>query len=166
MNHEVTPPQGSFWKRRIVAPIAAQLSQGITPEKIALTLALGTVLSLFPIMGSTTLLCTLAALLLRLNQPVIQLLNWICYPLQLTLLIPFYRAGEWLGAPHLALSIPQMIDRFKAGVWQFIQDFGLIALGGIGIWFLVAPPVAALLYFGLRPPLRALAARTARARKA
>ena len=155
----------SWWKRRVIAPLVAQLSQGITPEKIALTLALGAVLSVYPILGSTMLLCGLAAFTLKLNQPVIQLLNWLCYPLQLALLIPFYRAGEWLGAPHLALSIPQLIERFQAGVWQFILDFGLIALGGVGIWCLAAPPSAALLYFALRPPLRRLAARTARARR-
>ncbi|MDB5987623.1 MAG: hypothetical protein JWR16_2676 [Nevskia sp.] len=157
--------QESFWKRRIVAPIAAQLRQGITPEKLALTVALGTVLSLFPILGTTMLLCALAAFLLKLNQPVIQLLNWICYPLQLALLIPFYRAGEWLGAPHLSLSIPQLVERFQAGAGQFVRDFGLIALGAVGIWCLLAPPFAAALYLILRTPLRTLAARTARARK-
>lgn len=150
----------SWWRRRILAPVAAQLYQGITPEKIALTLALGGVLAIFPILGSTTILCGLAAAVLRLNQPVIQLLNWLCYPLQLALLIPFYRAGEFLGAPHLQLSIPQLVERFKAGVWQFIADFGLIALGGVGVWCLVAPPLAMLIYLAMRPALRALARRS------
>lgn len=142
--------------------IVAQLRQGITPEKIALTVALGSVLAMFPILGSTTLLCALAALWLRLNQPIIQLVNYLCYPLQILLLIPLYRAGEWLGAPHLALSIPQLIDRFRAGPLQFIADFAGVALGGVGAWCLSAPLVAAVIYFALRPPLRLLAARTRR----
>lgn len=166
MNDVDAAPQDSFWKRRILAPIATQLRQGITPDRIALTLALGAVLSVFPVLGSTTLLCASAAQWLRLNHALIQLVNWLCYPLQLALLIPFYRAGERLGAPHLALSIPQLAERFQAGIWQFVRDFSLIALGGIGIWGLLAPPCAALLYCGLRPPLRALAARSARARGA
>jgi len=58
----VDPPRPSFWKRRIVAPIAAQLAQGIAPQKVALTLALGVVLGTFPILGSTMLLCGLAAI--------------------------------------------------------------------------------------------------------
>lgn len=156
------PEQGSFWQRRIVAPIVAQFRQGITPEKIALTIALGLVLALFPILGSTTILCALAAVLLRLNQPIIQLVNYLCYPLQIALLIPFYRAGEWFGTPHLDLSIPQMIERFRAGPWQFMLDFGLIALGGIAAWGVLAPLAAGALYVSLRPVLRALAARTAR----
>jgi uncharacterized protein (DUF2062 family) len=52
-----------FFHRRIVAPILALLTQGITPEKIALSLALGIVLGVFPVLGSTTVLCAAAALL-------------------------------------------------------------------------------------------------------
>jgi hypothetical protein len=145
---EDMPPRG-FWRRRVLDLIVAQLRQGITADQIALTVALGCTLSLFPILGSTTVLCGLAALWLRLNQPVIQLVSWLCYPLQVLMLLPFYHAGERLGAPHLALSIPQLVDRFRAGV----------ALGGIGAWCIVAPVLAAVLYFALRPPLRLLARR-------
>lgn len=152
----------SWWKRRVVDLIVAQFRQGITPEKIALTVALGCVLATFPILGSTTLLCTAAALWLRLNQPIIQLANYLCYPLQIVLLIPLYRAGEWLGAPHLALSIPQLMERFRTGPLQFIADFAGIALGGVGIWCLTAPLAGAALYFILRPPLRLLAIRSRR----
>jgi uncharacterized protein (DUF2062 family) len=154
-------PRG-FWRRRVLDVIVAQLRQGITPEKIALTVALGCTLALFPILGSTTLLCAVAAFWLRLNQPIIQLVNYLCYPLQLLLLLPFYSAGEWLGAPHLALSIPQLVDRFRAGPLRFIADFAVIALGGIGIWCLVAPLLVAAIYFILKHPLRLLAARTRR----
>jgi uncharacterized protein (DUF2062 family) len=157
---------GGFWRRRVLGLIVAQLSQGITPDRIALTLALGSVLAVFPILGATTFLCAAAALWLRLNQPVIQLVNWLCYPLQLVLLIPFYRAGEWLGAPHLSLSIPQLAQRFQAGPLRFIGDFAGIALGGIGAWCLAAPLAVAALYYALRPPLRLLAARSARGRAA
>ena len=152
---------GSLVQRRIVAPVLAQLKQGITPEKIALTAALGAVIAVFPILGSTTLLCGIAAWWLRLNQPIIQLVNYLCYPLQFLLLLPFYRAGEWFGAPHVALSIPDLLARFEAGPTQFIADFGLVALGGVAAWMLAAPLAIAGLYFGLRPVLRGMLRRTA-----
>ena len=57
----------SFWKRRVVTPLIAQLKQGVTPEKLALTVALGLVLGIFPILGATTLLCGAAAIALRLK---------------------------------------------------------------------------------------------------
>lgn len=144
-------PQASFWQRRVIAPILAQLKQGITPEKIALTAALGAVIAVFPILGSTTLLCALAAWALRLNQPIIQLVNYLCYPLQFVLLLPLYRAGEWFGAPHVSLSIPEMLGRFEAGPMEFIAEFGLVALGGVAAWMLMAPFAILLLYVALRP---------------
>ena len=155
------PPSASFWKRRIVTPIVGQLRQGITPEKIALTLALGAVLSIFPILGATTILCTLAAFALGLNQPIIQLTNYLAYPAQLALLIPFYRAGETLfGKQHVPLSIQFLLESFRAEPAHFLREFGIIGLQGIAVWALVAPLLAAILYCTFRPPLRALARRT------
>jgi uncharacterized protein (DUF2062 family) len=154
--------RASFLKRRIVAPLLAQLRQGVTPEKLALTAALGLTLGIFPILGVTTLLCAIAAWALRLNQPVIQLVNYVAYPAQLALLIPFYRAGESLfGNAHIPLSIPLIFERFRADFGQFLRDFGMIAVQGTVVWCLIAPFAIALLYFSTRPLLRKLARRTA-----
>jgi len=150
----------SFWQRRVLTPIVNQLKQGITPEKIALTLALGVLLSIFPIIGATTILCGLAAFALRLNQPIIQLINYLAYPVQLALLIPFYRAGEHLlGLPLVPLNIPLLLAHFRADTGQFFKDFGLIAVGGILVWLVVTPFLTAAIYFAVRPFLRALATR-------
>jgi uncharacterized protein (DUF2062 family) len=151
------PP--SWWQRRVVGPILLQLRQGITPEKVALTLALGAVIGIFPILGTTTLLCAVAGVWLRLNQPLIQLVNYLVYPLQLLLLIAFYRAGERLfGAePVPIVNVPELLARFGADPWQFVVDYGLVGLYGIAAWCVVAPPLAALSYFLMRPMLTALA---------
>lgn len=151
----------SWWQRRIAGPVIAQLKQGITPEKIALTCALGAVIAVFPILGSTTLLCGLAAWALRLNQPIIQLVNYLCYPLQFALQIPFWRAGEWFGAPHVSLSIPELMTRFEAAPWPFIVEFAGVAAGGVAAWLVAAPLAIAALHFGLLPVLRRVARRQA-----
>jgi uncharacterized protein (DUF2062 family) len=156
------PAPASWWQRRLVAPILAQLRQGITPDKIALTCALGAVIAVFPILGSTTLLCGLAAWGLRLNQPIIQLVNYLCYPLQFVLLIPFWRAGEWFGAPHVSLSIPELMTRFESAPWPFIVEFAGVAAGGVAAWLVAAPVAVALLHFSLLPVLRRAAARSRR----
>ena len=153
-------PKASIWTRRVVAPIARQLRLGITPKEIALTIALGLTLGIFPILGATTILCTIAAARLRLNQPIIQLVNYVAYPLQLVSLLPFYRAGETLfGRPHLPLSIPMLIERFGAGPMQFLADYGMIGMYGIAVWCIVAPSVAGAAYVLVQPPLRVLARR-------
>ena len=127
----------------------AQLRQGITPQKIALTVALGAAIGVFPILGSTTLLCALVGLRLRLNQPVIQLVNYVMYPLQLALLLPFYRAGETLfRQPHLPIfSISDLATRFQHSPGQFFIDYGMVGVYGMVVWLLLAPVLVAALYF-------------------
>ena len=158
---DATKPAESPWQRRVVAPIVAQLKQGITPHKIALTLALGGVLGLFPILGACTVLCAIAGVWLRLNQALIQLVNYLVYPLQIALLIPFYRAGERLfGAEPVPIAdVPELVARFDADAWRFLIDYGLVGLYGITVWCLIAPPLIALSYWLLKPMLVALARR-------
>lgn len=153
-------PEGNWWQRRVAGPIRQQLTQGISPNKIAFTLALGLILGVFPILGSGFLLCGLAAWSLRLNQPLIQAVGAAAYPLQVALLLPFYRAGEALfGVPPIALSIPELLARFFADVPRFLEDYGMTGARGIAVWALAAPWGLAGLYYGLRGVIRRVAAR-------
>jgi len=146
-----------FWRDRVLGVVVAQLTQGVTPQKIALTIALGFNLGIFPIMGSTTVLCGAVAFCLKLNQPVIQLVNWLVYPLQLTTILIFVRIGEWIvRAPPVPFSIPELLRKFNASPRKFLQDFGMTGVHGIIAWFIIAPFVAALIYFILLPPLKKL----------
>jgi hypothetical protein len=78
---------------------------GLSPETIALILALGLVLGIFPVFGCPTLLCVLAAVMFRLNLPAIQLVNQLSSPLQLALLIPLGRAGAHIERDPAAWSL-------------------------------------------------------------
>src|ERR1700694_5110648 len=111
-----------FFKRRLVQPILDLLRQGVTPEKIALSVALGAALGVFPALGWSTALCAIAAIVLRLNLPAIQLVNYLMYPAQIVLLVPFFRLGEKLfRAPHLAVSAPQIYGMIHASAWNAIK---------------------------------------------
>ena len=79
------PPAGGFWRRRLLDPLRRQLVQGVTPRKLAATLAVGTVCSLFPFLGFTSLLNLAVGIALRLNQPLLQGWNQLLGPLQLPL---------------------------------------------------------------------------------
>ncbi len=151
-------PQG-FLRRRVLAVTLAQLRQGITPQKIALSVALGLAIGVFPILGTTTALCLLIGVLLKLNQPVIQLASWLAWPVQVPAIYFFIRAGEWLThAPATPFSISALLLAFKASPLRFLQQFGMMGLRGVFAWAVVAPPLAALLYVLALPPLRRLAA--------
>jgi uncharacterized protein (DUF2062 family) len=144
-----------LWRRRVVDLTLAQLQQGITPQKIALTIALGFILGLFPILGATTALCALFGLLLRLNQPIIQLLNWLAAPLQIPAIYLFVRIGEWLTrTPPVPFSVSALLLAFKASPLDFLKRYGATGLRGVLAWCLIAPAVAALLYATSLPILK------------
>src|SRR5262245_47863076 len=81
-------PSRPFWQRRIVDPVVPQLTQGPPPHNISLTIAVGSAIAMFPILGTTTLLCLLVGIFMRLNQPIIQAVNYACTPIHL-IFIPY-----------------------------------------------------------------------------
>jgi uncharacterized protein (DUF2062 family) len=144
-----------FFKRRLVRPILDLLRQGVTPEKIALSVALGAALGVFPALGWSTALCAIAAILLRLNLPAIQLVNYFVYPAQIALLVPFFRWGEKLfRAPHFPISVPQIYSLFHAGAWAAIELLWTTIWHAIVVWGMLAPVFIGLLYAILLPLLR------------
>jgi uncharacterized protein (DUF2062 family) len=148
----------SFLQERVVRPLLDLLRQGTTPEKIALSIAVGLVLGVFPSLGWTTLLCLLAALVFRLNLPAIQMVNYFAYPLQLALLIPFIRAGEFLfHSARLPLSLTQILAMIKANVWHAIELLWIATVHAIAAWALVAPFAIYVLFRILSPLLRRMA---------
>jgi uncharacterized protein (DUF2062 family) len=153
-------PIESWWRRRVVAPIVAQLRQGTTPKLIAITLAAGVVFGLFPIFGMTTFMCGIVGVAFRLNQPLIQTVNYLLSPVHVLMLLPFYRAGETLfRQEHVPIaSITALTERFWAGPLQFGIDYGMVALYGCTVWLLVSPLLFAIVYALVVRPVRMLAA--------
>jgi uncharacterized protein (DUF2062 family) len=144
-----------FFKRRLVRPILDLLRQGVTPEKIALSVALGAALGVFPALGWSTTLCAIAAMVLRLNLPAIQITNYIVYPVQVALLAPFFRWGEKLfRAPHFPISVPQIYALFHAGAWIAIKLLWTTIWHAIIVWSMIAPVFVGLVYAILLPLLR------------
>jgi uncharacterized protein (DUF2062 family) len=142
----------------VIDPIAAQLTQGITPEKIALTVAVGSALALFPILGTTTLLCVLFGVLLRLNQPIIQLVNALCTPIHFPIIVCMFRMGHWMfGVPYTHVApgmIHHMLDTFWEDPTKFFERFGVDALHAMAAWALIAPVWIAITYLFSLPVLR------------
>jgi len=152
-------PRPSFWQRRLVAPLRAQLTQGVTHDQLALTLAVGTACSLFPFLGTTTLLNLGVGLALRLNQPILQTINYLLTAAQLALILVYVRIGEflWRAAP-VPLSVTQLLADFRTSPKLFFQRFGWTGVHSFTAWMLTAPLLIAVIYFATRPLLRRLAA--------
>jgi uncharacterized protein (DUF2062 family) len=156
----------SFFRRRVARPILELLRQGVTPEKMALSLALGAALGVFPVLGTTTALCALVAFIWRLNLPAIQIVNYFVYPLQIALILPFFRAGEILfGAPHLPLSLAQILAVVHASFWGATRFLWTTIWHAAVAWCLIAPMFVALAYVILAALLRRIAQRQTKEKK-
>lgn len=140
---------------RVWSRLLGLLRHGLSPEGLAWSLAVGLALGISPLFGTSTALCAGAALTFRLNQPAMQLANYLAYPLQIALLLPFIRLGERLfGAPRLPLSLPVIQEALRANAWGALHLFWT-SLWHAGVaWLLVVPVPAVLLAWGLAPVFR------------
>jgi uncharacterized protein (DUF2062 family) len=148
-------PRRNFWQRRVRDPIVAQLTQGITPEKIALTVAVGSAVALFPILGTTTLLCFLVAWVLKLNQPITQLINQALWPVHVPAIFLCVKFGERVfQVHHTRFSIRLMNELLWNNPKQFLHTFGSTALYALVGWLILAPFYTAAVYYIALPIMR------------
>lgn len=153
-------PMKNWLYRRILEPLLTLLRQGISPDRLALCVAIGVVVGNIPILGISTILCTVIALVFRLNLPAIQVVQAAMAPTQILLIIPFVRLGEWiLRVPPQPVSIQQGLALIAQGVghaivvlWDAILHAGLA-------WILVAPFAVYLFYKLLTPVFKRAAAK-------
>lgn len=150
-----------FLQRRVVAPLLALLRQGVTPERLAMSVALGIGIGLVPVLGVSTALCAAAALAFGLNLPAIQLVNYLLTPAQLLLIIPQLRFGEWLaGAPAFPITLESGLEMLSQGVWSTVRELSTAILHATLGWLVAAPLAVFLLYLLLAEVFRRLSPAT------
>ena len=147
-------------KTRILSVVKSMLKEGMSLKKIALCISLGFVLGIFPVLGATTLLCTVAALSLRLNLPAIQVVNYMVYPLQLVMLTPFYGVGNWLFKQQgLPLINTDLIGLLQNDFWGSMINLWDLTLYAMLTWLVISPLLILLLYSISKPVIRVVSAR-------
>ena len=142
------------WKKRLVTTLRGFLAQGLSSRELALTLALGITLGTIPVIGITTIACTLAALALKLNLPVIQLVNYVAYPLQLALIVPYFYLGNFIFSAQRTFDSAMLENILSAG--QYKETFMLLidsTIYAVGAWLIMSPILFAILYIGSKPVL-------------
>ena len=157
----VDSPRPGFWRRRVLQPIRAQLTQGVAPDQIAATVAVGTACSLFPIWGVTSLVNLGVGVWLRMNQPILQTLNQLLGPVQVVLILVYVRIGEvlWRSAER-RFTLAEMFREFRErSFWEFLEQFGWAGVHALTAWLVTSPLLVGGLYFALRPAVRRAATR-------
>jgi uncharacterized protein (DUF2062 family) len=158
-----TPVHHNWIYRRIALPVFALLRMGASPQKLAWSIAAGLLIGINPIIGSTTVLCLVLALIFRLNVAASQLGNHIVYPLELILVIPFIHVGSRIfhTAP-MSLSANELLRAAHQHPLALSRQLWLWEWHAFLLWMVLAviaiPPVA----LTLTPILRKLLARVER----
>ena len=134
--------------KKLKAVFYQQISQGVSSRELALSCALALVFGIFPLFGTTTLLCFLAGISFRLNQPVLQSLNYLFSPLQLIGIPIFLYLGESaLGLPHLTVNPLEIPGQF-ANDWRlFLSQYGMAGVHAVFAWAAISPILGILTYY-------------------
>lgn len=131
--------------------MAGWLRMGVSPQRLALTLALGFAIGCLPVVGITTALCALVALALRLNLPAIQAANYAAMPVQLILIVPLMRLGSWMFTSRPQPSLQSTLHGFSL---HTLYASGSLAGQALGAWLVLAAPTVLLMTLCLTLVLR------------
>ena len=140
---------------RVLTPLKQLLNEGLTPEKMSHALAAGFVLGITPMLGISSILAVGVAAAFKLNQVAIQVANWVAYPAQIVLFIPFIRAGEWLlGVEPAAINPSDIASMFNDDFYASLEIYGQSLAAGFALWAASAIPLSFGLSYTLRTVLQ------------
>jgi uncharacterized protein (DUF2062 family) len=141
----------SHWDRaRLDRPrnlLAQQLGRGLQSRNLALALALGVTIGLVPSVWGASLLCCFLAACFGLNQAVVQLANYLVYPLQIMLLVPYFKLGNNLfSGPNLSGNLTALPALLRSAPLETVDRFWQANLRAIAVWLLTAPLLLGVSY--------------------
>jgi uncharacterized protein (DUF2062 family) len=141
--------QGIF-KRYVSSPIISLLKQGLTPQILALSMTSGIIIGTFPLVGTTTAICTMTAIMFRMNLLVAQIGNWLVYPIQILLLVPFIIMGEHLFGSPSTLDPSHIVTLLRTDLLTTLRLFSKMILHAAIAWMICAPFAFAVIYIVLK----------------
>jgi uncharacterized protein (DUF2062 family) len=140
------------WLAASKSRLITALQAGISPQRLALTLALGFAIGCLPVIGIPTALCAVVAIAFGLNVPAIQAANYLAMPLQLLLILPFARMGRWMfSSGHQYRLATTPIHTSLLGI---LRASGNVAGHTLAAWLVIAGPMVLLMTLALTPVLQ------------
>ena len=135
--------------RRLLLRCGLVNAAGSAPERLGLTLCVGLAIGTMPLLWGTSLLCILLAQQFRLNQLALQSVNYLLYPLQLMLLVPYFRLGARLfpGGPHLPQET--LAGLLHAPGLAAVKLLGWGLLKALAAWLMTVTPALLLICGGI-----------------
>ncbi|WPP48542.1 DUF2062 domain-containing protein [Catalinimonas niigatensis] len=133
---------------RVGKMVLGLLKQGMSAQKLSLTLSLGVVLGIVPVFGFVTAVCAGIAAWWRLNIPLAIAVLYAVMPLQILLFIPFIRLGESIfGISKLVLAPEKILDHLQLDPLGYMLQIWHSVLGALGAWALCALLLGSAIYY-------------------
>ena len=127
--------------------ISVIFKQGLTPKELNQSIIVSGLISTIPILGLSTFMITTVSLKRKLNLPVMIALSYLMWPVQILLIIPFIRVGEFLfSVPRNHHTAEEIIDSFQNSFSQTLSQLSFELLCGFGGWLFTAVPIAVGIY--------------------
>jgi uncharacterized protein (DUF2062 family) len=146
--------------RRGVLPILALLRMGATPRSLAWSIAVGLLIGLNPVVGTTTIMCLAAAGCFRLNVVASQIANHAMFPLELVLVVPFLRLGSRVfRTAAMPLSPSLFLQAVRTAPIALTRELWLWEWHAFVVWSAIAVVATPLIAFALTPLLRRMLTR-------
>jgi uncharacterized protein (DUF2062 family) len=141
-------------QRWVVQPVTGLLRRGADPQKLAWSLALGAVIGVNPLIGSTTVLALGLASAFRLNLVASQVGNHAMYPLELALFPVFVKLGSMLfSTKKLPLDGKVLWEAVKNHPWDTTRVLWMWEWHALVVWAVFAAVAMPAIAWGLRPVL-------------
>ena len=137
---------------RVIQPLLSFLKQGVSPEKLSLTLALGISFGIIPFFGVNSIILAVLAVLFRLNIAAIQIVNYAVYLLQIVFFIPFLKLGQVLFLDSkIKMNFDRIFEQITINFSESIVEIWQIILAGLTAWLLLSIPLSFIIYYASKP---------------
>ncbi|MGI4854218.1 MAG: DUF2062 domain-containing protein [Janthinobacterium lividum] len=143
----------TFVRCHVRQPLLRLLRGGVTPKRLAWSLALGMAIGINPTVGITTIAVVVLAWVFGLNQVASQIGTHIVAPLHLLLLLPFIQAGVFLFRTHRLPLTRKQLEHLSHHPWRMLHELWLWEWHALIIWAAVAAVLTPLLAIYLRRAL-------------
>lgn len=122
----------------IKTKISTLFKQGLTPKEVSQSIIVSVLISVIPIIGVSTFMITTVSLKSKLNLPIMVALSYLMWPIQILLIIPFIRAGEFIFSVQLKQhSVEEIVTSFQTGFFKTLSYLSFELLCGLGGWLLL-----------------------------
>jgi uncharacterized protein (DUF2062 family) len=142
-----------LFRCKILRPLLRLLRGGVTPRRLAWSLAIGVIIGINPSVGLTTVVVVMVAWAFGLNQVASQIGAYAATPLHLMLFLPFIELGVHLFHAHRLPLSRQQLEHLSHHPLRLLRDIWQWEWHALIVWGLVAAIAMPLIAMYLRRAL-------------